>query len=398
MDLVIKSQDALLLIIIPLMLVTARQVKENWKSLWDYNLTAKDRRIMLQASLFLLEPIVVLFHELGHAAAIKLFGGGIAEFHYAVLSGYVIPTGEFTQQQILIIYLAGNLVQILIGYLCFAIAFKTRSPAVVATLVYLGMWSIASSAILYALMSIIGLYGDWIAIYTSPVHDLVAAIGICHSIVIASVVYMLKGKAPRLWFAERTRPVWAIQYEETKKIVDEHPTHANLLRLAWLYYEASLEDLAREALEQCRKMDPEDLEPLMLYGWLEHDKQDLDKAESYFMEIAKSDKASPLLKARAYMAIADCQLSRASRNASNRVDPQIAKGEALEALLAAQRADPSLADPYFQRAVLLNDLKRYPEAIHELQSLVGLNWLDQSQMKRVPEQMQLALNQQIAAQ
>jgi len=395
MDWIVKSQDALLLIIIPLMFVTVREVRDNWQSLWDSNLTGKDRRILLQASLFLLEPVVVLFHELGHAAAIKIYGGGIQEFHYAVLSGYVVPSGTFTDQQLLIIFLAGNLVQIVIGYICFAVALKMRSPAVVATLVYLGMWSIASSAIFYAMMSIINLYGDWIAIYTSPVHSLVMVIGVCHFFIVASIIYMLKGKAPRLWFAERTRPVWAQQYQQIKAAVAQHPTHENLLRLAWLYYEATLEDMAKEALDRCRKMEPGDLEPLMLYGWLAHDKLNLEKAESNFMEIAKNDNAAPLLKARAYMAMADCQLSRMSRNANNRVDPETAKKEAMEALAAAERADPDLADPHFHRAVLLNDLKRYSEAVTELQSLAGLNWLDKSLMKRVPEQMQLALNPQI---
>ncbi|HEY9719973.1 MAG TPA: hypothetical protein V6C69_21015 [Trichormus sp.] len=398
MDWIVKSQDALLVIIIPLMFVTFKEVRDNWQSLWDDNLTGRDRRTLLQASLFLLEPIVVLLHELGHATAIKIFGGNIQEFHYAVLSGYVVPSGTFTDAQILIIFLAGNLVQIVTGYLCFAVAWKMRSPAVVATLVYLGMWSIASSAIFYATMSIINLYGDWIAIYTSPVHSLVMIIGICHFFVVASVIYMLKGKAPRLWFAKRTRLVWAKQYEDQTALVARQPTHANLLRLAWLYYEASLEDMAKDALDRCQKLEPHDLEPLMLYGWLAHDKLQLEKAEANFMKIAKNEEAQPLLKARAYMGIADCQLSRMSRNANNRVNPEIAKNEALEALAAAKRADPSLADPYFHRAVLLNDLKRYPEAVSELQSLAGLNWLDRTLMKRVPEQMQRALNQQIATQ
>jgi tetratricopeptide (TPR) repeat protein len=156
--------------------------------------------------------------------------------------------------------------------------------------------------------------------------------------------------------------------------------------------------MAKDALDRCQKLEPQDLEPLMLYGWLAHDKLQLEKAEANFMKIAKNDEAQPLLKARAYMGIADCQLSRMSRNANNRVNPEVAKNEALEALAAAKRADPSLADPYFHRAVLLNDLKRYPEAVSELQSLAGLNWLDRTLMKRVPEQMQRALNQQIATQ
>ncbi|HEY9773986.1 MAG TPA: hypothetical protein V6C81_09285 [Planktothrix sp.] len=390
MDLIIKSQDALLIIIIPLMVITARAVRANWKSLWDNNLTNEDRRILLQASLFLLEPMVVFCHELGHVAAIKMSGGGIAEFHFAFLSGYVVPSGSFTDLQLLWIYLSGNLVEIIIGYLLLAAALFVSAPAVVATLVYLGLWSVASCAVMYALMSLLGLYGDWSNIYSSPLHGAVAVIGVCHAIVIASIAYMLHSEKSQLWFAIKTRPTWAQQYLEWKAETERAPTAENFVHLAWLYYEASLYKAAKRALDESLIIDPDNPQAFYLYGWLVQGHLNLDKAEEYFMKVVNSSRASAQDKARAYMGIAVARLNRASRAAAHPIDPQTAKVDALQAYAAACAADPELADPRFHCAVLLNDLQRYADAIKELDGLAGLNWLDSGLRKQVTEQMQIA--------
>jgi hypothetical protein len=391
MDLIIKSQDALLIIIVPIMIVTAQQVRKHWRSLWDDHLTNEDRRILLQGSLFLLEPIVVLFHELGHAAAIKLFGGGILEFHFAFLSGYVIPSGTFTDVQLLWIYVAGNLVEILIGYILLVVAYFISSPPAVATLVYLGLWSIASSAIMYALMSILGLYGDWSYIYSSPVHSLVTIIAICHALIIASIVYLLNAEKPQIWFAIKTRPTWAEHYRQWKEEVADDPSASNLVQLAWIYYEASLTKLAARTLDQCLEGDPTNPQALYLYGWIVLGRLKLDQAEQYFMQVVNSPRASALDRARAYMGIAAAHLNRASRAAVRPIDPKTAKIDALQAYAAASTADPELADPHFHCAVLLNELQRYGDAIKELEGLAGLNWLDNGLRKQVPEQMQIAM-------
>jgi tetratricopeptide (TPR) repeat protein len=398
MDLIFKSQDALLIIIVPLVLVTANEVRKNWASLWDENLTTEDRRLLLRASLFLLEPLVVLFHELGHAAATLAFGGKIAEFHFAVLSGYVVPTGMFTYLQIFLIYLAGNAVSILIGYACLAAALFFRSPPVVATLVYLGLWSIGSAAVLYALMSVLGIYGDWSAMYAfllapagSSAHTAAVLLAVCHAVVVASLVYLLIGKRPRLWFASRTRLDWAQRYRTLRVELQADPSLDHFLRMAWLFYEASLLDLARKMLDTCMIIDGEAPEPWMLYGFILIKQTKFDQAEMYFLKVVQSERATAILRARAYMAIANSRLVRADANRSN---PKKAQEEALEAYAAASKLVPNLGDPKYLRAVMLNELERYCEAAQELQSLSGLNWIDDTLLQDVPKQLEIAIKAQ----
>ena len=67
---------------------------KNWRAFTDDQLTAVDRRLASELAFFVLIPIGVLFHELGHAAATYQFGGRVdwlnGGFHYALFYGYVV--------------------------------------------------------------------------------------------------------------------------------------------------------------------------------------------------------------------------------------------------------------------------------------------------------------------
>jgi cytochrome c-type biogenesis protein CcmH/NrfG len=334
---------------------------------------------------------VVFFHELGHAVAIILEGGHVVAIHYAFLSGYVIPAGNFTNEQELLYTLAGNAVQIAIGYIALTIAYFVASPPVVATLVYLGLWSIAGSAVFYALMSIVGAYGDWSAIYTSPDHAMVAVIAVCHAIVVASVVYMLEATKPRIWFAVKTRPEWKERYFNRQKLAHEQPTFDNLLNLAWAFFEANLYKPAVKTIEKSLELEPQSAKALYLLGWVYIMQLRLDRAQEALEAVTQSASATPQERARAFMGLATIWQNRSSRDVAYPIDKKTSQVQALEAYARAQAADPKLADPRFFSAVILNEMKRYSEAIKELEGLAGLNWLDDSQRKHVPEQMQIAL-------
>ncbi|MBI4534014.1 MAG: M50 family metallopeptidase [Candidatus Melainabacteria bacterium] len=196
--------DLINLLFLPLMVITGLEVKKNWSSLWDQELTVHDRYLLQRIVIFWLIPAVVFFHELGHVVAIKLFGGQVKEFHYAFVWGYVVPTGMFTPVQLVWSYLAGNLVQIIIGLGALVGALQSRAPAAVALLVYLFFWSVGGTTIVYSLLSLTGLYGDWVAIYTQPEPFIVSIIAVCHAALALFVFWCLYGARPRQWFASRT--------------------------------------------------------------------------------------------------------------------------------------------------------------------------------------------------
>nr|MBA2519179.1 hypothetical protein [Chloroflexia bacterium] len=49
------------------------QLITNWRQTWDLKFTAGDRALVNQAAFFVLLPVGVALHELGHAVAIWAF-------------------------------------------------------------------------------------------------------------------------------------------------------------------------------------------------------------------------------------------------------------------------------------------------------------------------------------
>ncbi|MEZ4534031.1 MAG: hypothetical protein R3D26_03340 [Cyanobacteriota/Melainabacteria group bacterium] len=162
------SEDIQVLVWFPLALICLKEVKENWRQIFDKDLTVSDRRALLKITLFFALPVVVLIHEIGHALATIMLGGVVKELHFGIWWGYVLPIGDFSSLDHLIITLAGNVVQMAIGFLCLIAAVFVSSPPIVALLVYTGLYAIGGTAIIYALMSTTDMYLDWSKIYASP--------------------------------------------------------------------------------------------------------------------------------------------------------------------------------------------------------------------------------------
>jgi len=60
------------------------QVWQQRTALFDARFTLQDRALIDQAAFFLLGPISVALHELGHAVAIWSFGGEVIDFGFYV--------------------------------------------------------------------------------------------------------------------------------------------------------------------------------------------------------------------------------------------------------------------------------------------------------------------------
>lgn len=391
MELLLKYQWLLCLIIVPLIFVTTRNMIRDWKLIWDDDVTYNDRRQLVRISLFLLEPIIVLLHEFGHAITAIKFGGTISEFGYFLLSGYVIPSGLFTRAEDFWIYLSGNLVNFVVGYLCLLAALFVKRPPVVALLVYLGLWTLASSAIFYPLLSIIGVYGDWSNIYGSGLTNYITVLAFFHVLIVASVIYMLKGERPRVWFAKRTRLGWENLYDRLQKRIAENPTILDLLNLAWILYEAALNDLSLKALDRCAELDSEDPEPILLRGYIWLDRRKFELAEETFQRVIANPRSEDLTKARAFMACARTKMTVLGQ--SRTVNPEKQGLEIRETLKCFDRAInvmPDLGDPRFRKAAFLNELKRYKEACEELDQIQEMRWLDQSLVPSLAKEIKIA--------
>lgn len=286
-------QDFSMLLVIPLMVTTALDLKKNWPSVWDDELTDKDRQILLRSALFLLMPVAVFLHELGHAWATIVCGGQVAKFHYGILWGYVVPSGTFTELQLLLIYLAGNVVEVVLGLLVLCLVPLVSSPPLISLLVYFGLWTVAATIIFYPALSLVGMYGDWIAIYTSPLTGPKVLVASLHLMLVGLMAYLVYGKAPRLWYVRRTERAWNKAYLELMARIKEHDDPEDYLRLAWLYYDAGLNAEAQQFVTKFVSRSSHTAESKLLQGLLLFTQGKTEQALGLLQEITGDEELSP---------------------------------------------------------------------------------------------------------
>lgn len=71
-------------------------VVRNRQALFDDRLTMDERQRLTRLALFVLVPLSVILHELGHAVMVKAFGGQIVGWGFYLYYGYVEHTGYYT--------------------------------------------------------------------------------------------------------------------------------------------------------------------------------------------------------------------------------------------------------------------------------------------------------------
>jgi len=372
--------DLLNLLFIPLMAITVVEARGSWRSLWDDRLTPRDRYLLQRIVIFLLLPAVVFLHELGHVAAIKLFGGSVAEFHWAFLWGFVRPEGLFSPEELVWSYLAGSLVQIAVGILSLIAAGFVTKPPVVALLVYLMFWSIGGTLILYALMSVSGLYGDWIAIYTAPCPTLVLGIAVVHTLMVILLLWGLYGSGPRIWYLSRICPEWYVEMKRLSELAKTKPSVESWLALGWCFYNQELFGRARRYLLAAQAADPLSPDVLLFEGALHYRRGDIEGASVCFQQLLSRSGLTPRLRARTLIALGGCRIKQ---------------GEPTRAQTAYQQAiesDPLLADGRFYQALLLRQMGMEKEAEAELMKLAqadesSIDWIDAELKEMVYRQL-----------
>lgn len=361
--------DLLNLIYLPLMVITIKDLATNWKSVWDDHLTGRDRFILQKVVIFLLMPIVVYCHEMGHALSIEYFGGKVAEFHFGLFWGFVVPSGTFTADQTVITFLAGNAVQIAIGLLAGIAALFISSPPVVAMLVYLALWSVGGTVVIYALMSATGYYGDWIAIYTAPTPVLKTIIGTVHAALVVLVAYCIYGATPRLWFAMRTKPKWAQRIGLLVIQADTEPTPRNCLAVAWCYAEASLFGQSDKWLKKAITTGAAASDAQMLSAYIAMNKGRTQQAGKIYDQVGADNNAPAQTRVKAYLGLADCYVRQNNFP------------KAIETYTKAIDIDHNLGDARLYKLLLLKQIGKKLESEKELLDLKEIpdaqcHWID----------------------
>jgi hypothetical protein len=139
------------------------------RTMFDEVFTESDRYLVGQAAFFLLVPLSVALHELGHAIAIWSFGGRVTDFGFYVFAGFVSYNEPFTDTQRIIVALAGPLVNVVLAGAALAAIVLRRPPMRAAfneMLFQFAVISTANALIFYPLLDFgTGMEGDWSQIY-----------------------------------------------------------------------------------------------------------------------------------------------------------------------------------------------------------------------------------------
>jgi hypothetical protein len=193
------------------------QLGRNFRQTFDRNFTQQDRMLVDQAAFFILLPVAVALHELGHAVAIWLYGGDVLDWGYYGFAGYVAyDPFQFTAVQQIVIASAGTLVNIVLAVIAVALVLLKQPPfrAAINELLIQFTWiSLLNALVVYPVLDLIsGLNGDWTQMYNgdwTQIHNggvpsLSVAILIIHIAILAALFWAWKSPAVRARVAELT--------------------------------------------------------------------------------------------------------------------------------------------------------------------------------------------------
>lgn len=195
---------------------TIYQTIRDRKQLFDDNFTRTDRQHMSVAAFFILIPISVFFHEIGHAVAVWWYGGDVVAFGFFFFFGFVGYEGISRAVDLFWIALWGNIVSVVMGLGALLLAFLRPMRAAINYLfIMFGVISILQSLVFYPMMDVLSdLHGDWSRIYGSDTPEHAIGMGIVHAVILLGMIGAYQSSRVRLRFAEIT----GLRPEEIRKV------------------------------------------------------------------------------------------------------------------------------------------------------------------------------------
>jgi len=148
-------------------LATVLALVRSRRTFFDRDFTAEDKRLATRAAVFMVPPVVVLIHELGHVAAVVMVGARVLGFHYGFFEGSVSVGGDLSPAQAVWVSLAGNLAGVITG-LALAVAGLRAArlrPGLRYVLILGGTLQVGYGLVGYPVLSLSSNWGDWVTIY-----------------------------------------------------------------------------------------------------------------------------------------------------------------------------------------------------------------------------------------
>lgn len=177
-------------------LVTFVRVVQARQSFFDRIVTNEDISLAWGVSLFLLTPVGVLAHELGHYLTADYLGASDVQLHHRGYWGFVSysATSGVSETKLLIVIGAGPFVGVLLGYLSLAVgALISRRVIFRYLLVSFGLFTVMHNLVFYPLIDALSHRydhrGDFYNLYfTSQPESMMAIVGLIHAILLGFLV------------------------------------------------------------------------------------------------------------------------------------------------------------------------------------------------------------------
>lgn len=193
------------------------QLARSWRVVFDRSFTPSDRMLVDQAAFFLLVPISVALHELGHAVAIVALGGRVLDWGYYGFAGFVgYDPRSFTNSEQILIAAAGTVVNLALAAGALGCVFLRKPPLRAAfneLLIQFVVISLLNALVVYPLLDVLtGLNGDWTQMYDGGVPGLSLLILVLHVAILGSMWWAwrnqgIRSRVAALTEAPTMRPV-----------------------------------------------------------------------------------------------------------------------------------------------------------------------------------------------
>ena len=346
--------DLISLLPIIISVSTIRQLVSNRSEFWDEEVTLTDRQLAQRLALFVLVPLGVLLHEIGHSLATWQMGGTVETFRWYFFSGYIIPAGDFTIVQRWWISFAGNLVSILLGLLAIPLIFLVRKRIIAEILYFFACIQSLYALVLYPLYSAISQSGDWVFIYNPQFFPLVAPVAIAHLLLLLILWQLYRSQIAMAWRLARN-PQDSDRWAELKLEWINRPNDLQpKLDLAYFLLDREETGAAKQIARKIRREYPNEPQIKVLEVAIAFRKQAYSSAVKLGKKLLEIDTLPLEDKLRLYriLSVSLLDLSRPK--------------EALEYANRALAIAPDDYKLYCNRALLHEHMRQYQQAITDL--------------------------------
>ncbi|MBO9385989.1 MAG: hypothetical protein J7453_06090 [Thermomicrobium sp.] len=230
------SFPALQLVSFALVVLSVRAIVRAWRArhqLFAEPVTAQQLAVLVELALFVLVPISVLAHELGHAVAVWLSGGRVIGFGYLLFLGWVEYTGVTNPIAQFWIASSGNLVSLFLALVAIGAGlFAPLRRPVAALLLTAGGMILATTLVFYPALDLAsGLQGDWTQLYSGP-RSAALVLGVLHGALLLTGFAVWRSRWLRWRVSARIGRPWRL---------DEHDRRL----LAWRQLAETAEELGK---------------------------------------------------------------------------------------------------------------------------------------------------------